>query len=238
MSSAPNNKSRDLNPVGAVKKQAHGAGFTLLEVMLAVAIIGLISISIFRFVDSTLRAVNAISEGSGENDTIETLCSMLQFQMNNLPISEQGAILGQSHQFNGKAADELQWRCRAGNGLFTAYAAGDYRVTLMVKSNPQTNSSELGIRRVLLDGDQNAFNWLPLIPGISAMESRYYDARLNTWVEKWTDLQARPNLVRLKFWTEQGGDPYEVILSLPRVANVMNPAAQPQPLLNGGILSR
>jgi len=191
--------------------------FTLLEVMLAVAIIGLVGLSIFRFVESTLRVVGAINQGGGNLEETEALCRMLQYQLNDLPITEQGAILGQAHMFNGIAADELQWVCGSGNGLFTAYAAGDYRVTLMVKSDPKTNTSELGLRRVLLKGNPEEFNWVPLVPGIKAMESRFFDARLNTWVEKWTDLQARPNLLRLKLWDEQGGDPYEVVLSLPKV---------------------
>jgi len=216
--------------------------FTLLEVMLAVAIISLVALSIFRFVDSTLRVVAALNSGGDDLEQLETLCRMLQFQLNDLPSAQQGAISGQPHIFNGTPADELQWLSSAGNGLFTAYAAGDYRVTLMIRNDPKTNTPELGLRRVPVSArDANEFNWVPLVPGIKAMESRYFDARLNTWVEKWTDPQARPNLVRLKLWNEEGGDPYEVVLTLPRINTIVNmggapngvPPANPGPRIPG-----
>ena len=204
-------------------------GFTLLEVMLAVAIIGMISVSIFRFVDSTLRVVQAISQSGGGNEEIEALCRTVQFQLNDLPITEAGAILGQAHIFNATSLDEFQWLGNSGNSLFTAYAPGDYRVTLMVQEDAKAKTSELGIRRVLISGNQNTFNWVPLVPGIKAMEARYFDLRNNSWLEKWTDPGYRPNLVRLKFWRDKDADPYEVILSIPRVGNNGPPPPPPPP---------
>ena len=234
-----------MEPEAALLKSRNA--FTLLEVMLAVAIISLVALSIFRFVDSTLRVVAAMSTGGDDLEQLESLCRMLQFQLNSLPSTQQGAISGQPHMFNGTPADEMRWLCSAGNGLFTAYASGDYQVTLMVRNNPKTNSPELGLKRVSVKmRDATEFNWVPLVPGIKAMESRYFDPRLNVWQEKWTEPVFRPSLVRLKLWNEEGGDPYEVVLTIPKnnnngpmlggTPNGLPPPSQPltNPVLNNG----
>lgn len=196
--------------------------FTLLEVMVAVAIIGLIAVGIFRFVDSTLRVVQAMSQNGDGSEEMEALCRILQFQINDLPDPniEPGGILGQPHVFGGNSLDEMQWRSSAGSGLFTAFATGDYEVTLRVQNEPSKGStaqtSALGVRRVPVKTlNANEFNWVPILPGITGLEVRYFDPRSNNWQPKWTDRIARPSLIQLKIWRENGGEPFEMILRVP-----------------------
>jgi len=47
------------------------------------------------------------------------------------------------------------------------------------------------------------------------MEIRYFDQRLNAWLEKWTDQSARPSLVRMRIWRAGDDQPYEQIFNLP-----------------------
>jgi prepilin-type N-terminal cleavage/methylation domain-containing protein len=189
--------------------------FTLLEVVLAVAIIGLIAFSIYRFVELNLTAIRVSREQSKEQAAMQAFIAVLQAQLNDLPPARSGALRGDAHKFANKPSDEMLWVCTAGNGLFTQFADGEYDVTLMLKPIPKSTTSELGLRRLRSDGSDTNPHWLHLLGDVDAMEIRYYDQRLNAWLERWTDLQARPSLVRIRIWRAGAGAPYEAILSLP-----------------------
>ena len=47
------------------------------------------------------------------------------------------------------------------------------------------------------------------------MEIRYYDPRVNGYVERWNDQNARPSLVRIRVWRKPDDAPYEAVLSVP-----------------------
>lgn len=195
-----------------------------MEVILAVGIILMVSVSMFRFLDTDLKAISISSEQNAKNESIRALASMLQGQMNDLPPSLPGAILGESHTLQQMASDELSWKCQAGNGLFTARAAGEYTATLAIRQDSQTNQSRLSLRRArdesgtvqtetrLGDIDQH---WLDLMDGVDGFEARYFDSRVGQWVERWTDQQARPALVRVRIWRDKHPEAYETILTLP-----------------------
>jgi hypothetical protein len=199
--------------------------------MLAVAILGLVAVGIYRFVDSTLQVVSAVGQSNDGSDELEALCRIIQSQLNDMPPNEQGAILGQPHIFGGNSVDELQWKCGAGSSLFTAFAPGDYNVTLRVQSDSSSSSgsagkpqSVLGVRRVSVKAlNPNEFNWVPLMPGVTGLEVRYFEPRMNGWQEKWTATNARPRLIRLKFWRENAEEPFEVVLTVPPTGNQPGP---------------
>ena len=186
-----------------------------MEVMIAVAIIGLIATGIFRFVASTLQVVQAVGENAGENEELEVLCRVIQQQLNDLPMTEPGSVQGQPHVFGGIAQDELLWHSRPGFGLFTSFGSGDYTVTLRVQTGQGGAGGQkgpaLGVRRLRVGANPNDFNWMPLVPGINALEVRYFNRPRNEWEEKWTQPD-RPNLIKLKFSRADSSAPYEVVL--------------------------
>ena len=61
------------------------AGFTLLEVVLAVMILGLTSIGIFKFVQSNLRAIQYSVEDAEESISIDRLVSLVQEELYAIP---------------------------------------------------------------------------------------------------------------------------------------------------------
>jgi len=187
--------------------------------MIAVFITGMIAIGIFRFLDSTLRAIRYSSEQSIDNVSMQALMRVLQDQLNSIPFNQSGSLLGEAHEFHDLPSDEIQWLSRAGNGLFTAHALGEFKVTLALKPTKIASVFELGLRRMLSDDSSKDENWFPLMHNVKALEIRYYDKRLNAWLEKWTDLATRPNLVRVRIWRVNDEEPYEQIFNLPMGAN-------------------
>src|SRR5215210_6315232 len=103
---------------GLPNRRQRLAAFTLLEVVLAVAIIAMMTFSIYRFVEGSLDAIAFSTRQSTEDAAMQALISVLQAQLNNLPQAQPGVLLGEPHKFGSKPSDEMQWTSGPGNGLF------------------------------------------------------------------------------------------------------------------------
>jgi len=191
--------------------------------MIAVGITGMIAVGIFGFLNANLRAIQFSTEQSAHDISMRALMKVLQDQMNELPASQAGALLGEAHRFHDLPSDEMQWISSAGLGLFTIHSTGDYLVTLALKPTKEAGVFDLGVRRILADRSSKDENWIPLMKRVNAMEIRYFDPRMNGWLEKWTDFLSRPNLVRIRIW--RGGEDlaYEQYLNLPLSSGRVGP---------------
>jgi prepilin-type N-terminal cleavage/methylation domain-containing protein len=195
------------------------AAFTLLEITLAVAILGLMSLAIYRFVATNLIAVRVSAEESAIDASYSGFESLLTTQLQNLPPG-QGALSGEPFKFNGRSRDEMTWVCPAGPGLFTRYAVGDYEVIMRLRPIPKSDLMELGVSRQSVDDDEDVTGpnpgWVPLLENLRSMEIRYFDPRLNAWVDRWTDSGTLPILVRVTIGRAGGSVPWEAIIPLRR----------------------
>lgn len=192
--------------------------FTLLEITLAVAILGLMSLAIYRFVATNLIAVRVSAELNETDARYAGLANLLIEQLQNLPPG-QGTLAGEPYKFSGRSRDEMTWICSAGPGLLTRYATGDYSVTLRLRPMAKSERMELGIVRESQDDtnptEENQ-SWLPLLGDLNSMEIRYFDPRLNAWVDRWTDRGTLPHLVRLTIDRSGSAVPWEAVLPLRR----------------------
>lgn len=192
--------------------------FTLLEVTLAVAILGMMALAIYRFVSTNLTAVRLSTELNESNGRYEGLANLLTEQLQDLPPG-QGSLTGEPFKFSGRSRDEMTWICSAGPGLLTRYATGDYYVTLRLRPIERSKEMELGIVRAA-DDEENPVPenkaWVSLLLGVRSMEIRYFDPRLNAWVDRWTDRSRLPHLVRLTIDRAGSSVPWESILALRR----------------------
>ncbi|XHR29306.1 MAG: prepilin-type N-terminal cleavage/methylation domain-containing protein [Chthoniobacteraceae bacterium] len=190
------------------------AAFTLLEIMLAVAILALIGIGIYRFVASTMAAVAVSTRADEEHTLVTAFADYLSAQMLALPPSQAGAVSGEAHRFSGVSSDELTWTARPGSALLTRHASGEWTVTLTAKALDH-GEYELGVRRQNVARQREA-TWLPLLRQVKGFEVRYFDAGRKDWVEKWTDPQTRPALVKVRLW--RGQEAFEWVLPIPAKA--------------------
>jgi prepilin-type N-terminal cleavage/methylation domain-containing protein len=192
--------------------------FTLLEVTLAVAILGMMSLAIYRFVSTNLTAVRLSTEMNETDARYAGLANLLTTQLQDLPPG-QGTLAGEPFKFNGRSRDEMTWICPAGPGLFTRYATGEYSVTMRLRPIEQSEQMELGVVRESEDENNpvpDNKSWVSLLTGVNSMEIRYFDPRLNTWVDRWTDRGTLPHLVRLTIDRAGSSVPWEAVLPLRR----------------------
>src|SRR5678816_2017485 len=87
-----------------------GPAFTLLEVTLAVAILGMMALAIYRFVSTNLTAVRLSTEINETDARYEALANLLIQQLQALPPG-QGALAGEPYKFSGRSRDEMTWVC-------------------------------------------------------------------------------------------------------------------------------
>jgi prepilin-type N-terminal cleavage/methylation domain-containing protein len=194
-------------------------GFTLLEIIMAVAILATMALAIYRFVQSNLIAIRLSSETLASEARYDGLREVLAAQWQSLP-SGRGALLGDAFKLNDRERDEIRWICRAGPGLMTRYAAGDFVVELRLQSEKKdSNRLDLGfLRRPKDDSALTNANetWIPLIENVRSLQFRYFDARLNVWVERWTDAGTLPRLVKVIVGRSDAVAPWEAIIPLGR----------------------
>jgi prepilin-type N-terminal cleavage/methylation domain-containing protein len=210
-------------------RHSRRAAFTLLEVMLATLIVSLLVFALYRFISTTLFALGATTALAEERQSLDALTRMLQSQLNDLPPRGTGVLLGKANRFHDLSSDEMTWLCRAGQGVMTGAAPGEYRVTLTVQPAKENAAElELGLRREIATADAKSdvdfftrgssasrYNWLPLIRPIAALEIRYFDPRSNSMITQWNDLNTRPTLVEVKVWKRADSLPFDVILPVP-----------------------
>jgi prepilin-type N-terminal cleavage/methylation domain-containing protein len=192
--------------------------FTLLEIIIAVAIMATMALAIYRFVQSNLVAIHVSSDALAAEARYDGLREVLTTQWQSLPAG-RGALLGDTFKLNDRPRDEVRWICSAGPGLMTRYASGDFIVSLRLQSEKNSDRLDLGLLRrprtdsVTTDVEES---WIPLIDNVSSLQIRYFDTRLNVWVEKWNDTGTLPRLVKVTIGRGDSSTPYEAIIPLGR----------------------
>jgi len=210
------------------KSNSGRRGFTLLEVIIATMIVGMLALTLHRFLAAHLSAVQTATEVGDEREALQAIVRLVEAQLRELPPRQELALEGRAFRFHGLPSDEITWRCMAGAGVLTSAAPGEYRATLAVQPvSERSTETELGLRRQPVEtkdangmhfdrgGEAGKYNWLPLIRPLAALEVQYFDADLNVWVNAWTEPNRRPVLVKMRLWKRAGDAPVEAVLAVP-----------------------
>jgi prepilin-type N-terminal cleavage/methylation domain-containing protein len=199
--------------------RSRSAGFTLLEITLAVAILSTMAVAIYRFVQANLTSVRVSSETSQIDARYGGLRDLLAAQWQTLP-GTTGALTGEPYKFGGRPRDEIKWTCGSGPGLLTRYAPGDFIVSMRLQpENKKSDRLDLGFLRTPKDDaglSDVKESWLPLIENVGSLEIRYFDPRINGWVERWTEAGRLPRLVKIVIARNDAAAPWEMIIPLAR----------------------
>jgi general secretion pathway protein J len=201
-------------------RETEGArAFTLLEITLAVAILGLMTMAIYRFVQSNIIAIRVSSEANTADARYGGLRDLLTAQWQTLS-PRMGALMGEPLKLDDRPRDEIRWICSAGPGLLTRYAPGDYTVAMRLQPpDKKSNRLDLGFLRKPKDDPaitNEHESWIPLIENVQSLQIRYFDPRLNTWLDRWSDTGTLPRLVKITVGRKDASVPWEVIIALGR----------------------
>ena len=193
-------------------------GFTLLEIMLAVAILGMMSLAIFRFVQSNMIALYLSSNTAAADAQYAGLRDLLTAEWQRLtPMNAK--MLGEPFKMSDRERDEVRWNSRAGPGLLTRYAPGEFTVVLRLQPQKEKGSElDLGLLRKGQkdsDGGEAPDTWVPLIKNVNSLQLSYFDPRVNDWLGRWPGGQL-PSLVKISVGRTDSSVPWETVIPLRR----------------------
>jgi prepilin-type N-terminal cleavage/methylation domain-containing protein len=193
-------------------------GFTLLEIMLAVAILGMMSMAIFRFVQSNMTAMYLSSDTAAADAQYDGLRDLLTAEWQSLS-PFRAKMVGEPFKLNDRERDEIKWKTTAGPGLLTRYASGEFVVVLRLQPEDDKGSRlDLGFLR---KGEENSDTgethdtWVPLIKNVTSLEISYFDPNANTWLPRWPGGRL-PSLVKIAIGRTDSALPWETVIPLRR----------------------
>ena len=197
----------------------HHSAFTLLEIMLAVAILGMVAVAIFRFVQTNLTALQFSSDAAAADARYDGLRDLLTTQWQSLsPL--RAKMIGEPFKLNDRERDEIRWNCGAGPGLLTRYAPGEFTVVLRLQpASDKSDRLDLGILRKPQDDSAVAEGhetWVPLIKNVTSLEITYFDPNANIWLPRWPGGSRMPSLVKVSVGRPDAADPWEAVIPLRR----------------------
>jgi type II secretory pathway pseudopilin PulG len=194
-------------------------GFTLLEIMLAVGILGLMSLAIFRFVQANMTALRLSSDAAAMDSQYDGLRELLTAEWQNVG-SSRSRMYGEPFKLNDRERDWVRWNCSAGPGLLTRYAPGDFIVTLRLQAESEKSDRlDLGFLRKPkddFDGKEGHETWVPLIKNVTSLQINYFTPNLNSWIDRWSNTSQLPWLVRVTVGRADSAVPWEAIIPLRR----------------------
>ena len=237
------NTSQRIHPTGARARggtrRAAGA-FTLIEMMLTVAILIVITVTVYQFVDVTVRATEVSLQAGEQSMQYGGFRRLVAAQLSSLPAGQNGALIGMNIKgTGGSRRDAMQMVCPAGNAVLTPDARGFYQLTLALRETPRGSGHfALGLERQPWTDDDDdddddtptikptgtnvspghsplPADWVLLMDKVHSLEIAYYDARLGGWVDKWTDQSILPTLVRLRLTLAGEDEPLEIVERIP-----------------------
>ena len=205
---------RRSDSITAVRGGDHG--FTLLEIMLAVAILGMMAVAIFRFVQTNLIAVRFSAETAAADAQYDGLRDLLTTQWQSLSPT-RAKMVGEPFKLNDRERDEIKWSCGAGPGLLTRYAPGEF--TAVLRLQPNDDRLDLGILRKP-EGDSDVAEknetWVPLIKNVGSLEISYFDPNANDWLPRWPGGNKLPSLVKVSVGRPDATEPWQAVIPLRR----------------------
>jgi prepilin-type N-terminal cleavage/methylation domain-containing protein len=188
-------------------------GFTLLEMMITLAVFLLLAAAVFELLTGVLQSASVLQDNANRTDRLVALDAFLAHKLTQMPARSTIA----SYQ-RGDGEGLIQNGIVFGNtNLATAIDAksqpnGLYLLRITSFATTADATSPQDARQVLnqlVTTDDASLTWTPLVKDIKTLTWRFQDASLVQWDNIW--LQANtPNLVELSL--QVAGDPAPTVL--------------------------
>jgi type II secretory pathway component PulJ len=176
------------------------AGYLLLEVLLALAILTMITALVFRIIQTTVRTTREVMYLESLQERVDGISELLRQNFSNLPsrVRFQTKTLrnGTELVFRHVA---FQFAIAPGTPEFGTVALclrpqADGRLSLAFYQEPEDAREQL-IQANLED----KVPWTPLLNDLDQVSWRFYDPQNNSWRSDWPATGVRPALVELTF---------------------------------------
>lgn len=222
-----------------------GGGFTLLEMMITLAIFILLSAAVFEVISGVLQSASILQDNQNHRDQLAALNAFLNKQLRTLPaqsvlisyrrgagegLKQNGIIFGHDQILTAIDAT-LQ-----ANGYYTVRLATFDPSSMHNSSAPPVIFFEADVCRTT-----STVAWTPLIHDVKQIEWKFQILNSTEWLEMWSDSVNKPNLA--EFSMQMAGDLHPAIMDfwIPQIESLViaqapgpatstsTPAPMPQP---------
>jgi len=203
--------------------------FTLIEVVLAMAILALLATAVYAVTYSAIGASRAAMEQQLVLRRADAFLSVVRDALLNLPAEGSVSLeIGKS----ASGSPEPRLVLSKARNLFgiPSLSSG----SLVIAARPMADGSRVltllrlppGLRDDQRDKALSA-RGVPLLPGVISPQWSFFSG--GAWREEWPAGSPRPELVRLRIQLREVPDPVEAVFYLPPVAASQGAAARPAP---------
>jgi Type II secretion system (T2SS), protein J len=176
------------------------SGYLLLEVLLALAVLSISVVMIFKIIQTTLKVTADINFLQTQQRKVDGIYELLRRNFDSMPRT----CTFQTRTVNGSL--ELIFRSAPFN--FSWVASGENFGTVVIGSRIQADGrfalSVLQESANALDSyvdsrSQKKADWFPVMNDAERISWRFFDATSGKWSSDWPDIGTKPNLVELTF---------------------------------------
>jgi type II secretory pathway component PulJ len=175
-------------------------GYLLLEVLLALAVLSISVVMIFRIIQTTLKATADINFLQTQQRKVDGISQLLRRNFDSMP---QTCIF-QTRSTNGSL--ELIFRSAPFNFSWVTTAANFG--TVVIAGRSQSNG-RLALSVLQESGDalssyvdganEKKGEWFPLMDDVEQLSWRFFDGQTEKWMPAWPNAASKPTLVELTF---------------------------------------
>ena len=227
--------------IASKQRRLATGGFTLLEIVLGMAILGLIVSGVYAVATGTVALSNSVSEAQNEEIRLHNFLRLLRRNFERLPGNAGITLMPVSGRGGAEETDVVFYDFPLAFH-WPSVPAGSARVVLMSKASARgamdvgllylNEEAEEDFRSQMGSSSQMPGLWLHLMSDVSLFEWSFYDETLGDrgeWVFEWEDSAKRPSIVRLnlRFYGQGLDEQIESIFWVPSMIN-------PEQLVNGG----
>jgi len=176
------------------------SGYLLLEVLLALAVLSISVVMIFKIIQTTLQVTSDINFLQAQQRKVDGIFELLRRNFASMPRTSTF----QTRNVNGSI--ELIFRYAPFN--FSWVTAGANFGTVIIATRPQADGrlalsvlqeSGNALDSYVDSGNQKKADWFPLMNDAERLTWRFFDESTGKWSPDWPDIATKPNLVELTF---------------------------------------
>ena len=182
------------------RQRVETAGYLLLEVLLAVAVLSISVVMIFRIIQTTLKATADITFLQTQQRKVDGISQLLRRNFESMPQTctfQTRSVNGSLELIFRSAPFNFSWVTSQANFGTVVIARralpnGRLALTVLQESGDALNS--------YVDGsNEKKGEWFPLVDDAEQLSWRFFDGQAQKWTSDWPNPATKPSLVELTF---------------------------------------
>ena len=234
------------------KAARHASAFTLIEIVIAMTILGMITGTLFALIQGSVRGAAEIERIQRENDSINRFLDLCRRTFTTMPSTatltltlldpnspttsgQELTISGAPHSF-GFGFNPLSYKdtilgLRPDPNAVTDQNGALLNYLCLSREDliPQTDANGMALRQEttgLSAPDEQGRYWMPLLPEVVSVKWRFYKEDDQTWLEEWDDSEW-PALIDIQLVMKDRTLPIRMVYSVPTIKLVAGNGTTP-----------